>query len=171
MLITKPVHKRYAFNNLTTTDYTSYASKYSACKRYGFRGVVAFATGGVIRSVLKGRLIQHGKRRVVGVFLTGVTYTCAPAIAVLTNATRVIRVCKNVQNVVGWGLEAAEDIGTLVFLPVDLALFGQPIPTGESNRFSEWDRIEDIISELPGLNERANQQLFLWTIIIRVKRC
>jgi hypothetical protein len=156
MIIVKPVHKRYAFNNLTSTDYTDLACKYSACKRYGFRGIVAFATGtgtlGVVKSVLKGHLVQYGKRRVVGVFLTGVTYICAPAIAVLTNATRVVRCCKIVFNVVGWGLEAAEDVGTLVFLPVDLVLFGQPIPTGKSNRFSEWDRIEDIIAELPRTN-------------------
>lgn len=97
--------------------------------------------------------MQYGKRRVVGVFLTGVTYACAPAIAVLTNATKVLRVCKNVYNVVGWGLEAAEDIGTLVFLPVHLALFGQPIPTGDDNRFSNWNRVEDIISSLPGLED------------------
>ena len=85
--------------------------------------------------------------------MTGVTYTCAPAIAVLTNATKVLRVCKNVYNIIGWGLEAAEDIGTLVFLPVDIALFGQPIPPVDDNRFSNWDRVEDIISSLPGLNE------------------
>lgn len=117
MFPTKLGHTRYAFHNLTTTDYTSYACKYSACKRYGFRGVVSFATGtgtlGVVKSVLKGRLVQYGKRRVVGVFLTGVTYTSAPAIAILTNATRVIKVCKNVYNVGGWGIEAEEDIGTI----------------------------------------------------------
>ena len=149
IMVTKLVHKRYAFHNLTATDYTTYTSKYSAYKRYGFRGIVAFATGtgtfGVVKSVLKGHLVQYGKRRVVGVFLTGVTYTCAPAIAVLTNATKVLRVCKNVYNVFDWGLKAAEDIGTLVFLPIDLAFFGQPIPTGDDNRFSNWDPVEDII--------------------------
>lgn len=156
MLIVKPTHKRYIFHNLTTTDYADLACKYSACKRYGFRGIVAFGTGtgtlGVIRSVLKGQIIQYGKRRVATVVITGSIYVCSPAIAVLTKATRVIRCCKIVFNVVGWGIEAAEDIGTLVFAPVDLVLFGQPIPTGKSNRFSEWDRIEDIIAELPDTN-------------------
>lgn len=121
---------------------------------------MAFATGtgtlSVVRSVLKGYLVQYGKRRAVAVLLTGVTYVCSPAIAVLTNATKVVRVCKNVFNVVGWGLEAAEDIGTLGCLPIDLALFGQPIPTGDPNRFSNWDRIEDILSTLPTLNETDN---------------
>lgn len=88
----------------------------------------------------------------VGLFLTGVTYTCAPAIAVVRTATRVVRVCKNVFNVVGWGIEAAEDLGTVIFLPINITLFDQPIATGESNRFSSCERVENIIAELPGTN-------------------
>lgn len=154
MLITKPKHGRaYAFNKLDNARYVEFAERYSYCKRWGFRGVAAFATGtgvyGVVTQVVKGQVIQYGKRRLAVLCIGACTYVCAPALAVITNATKVVNASKAVYTTIGYIGEALEDIGTLWCLPIDLALFGQPIPTGESSRFSQIDKFEDVIKNLP----------------------
>lgn len=57
------------------------------------------------------------------------TYVCAPAVTLITNATRVIKSCKVIYTSVGYVMEASEDASHIPFLPLDLALFGQPIPS------------------------------------------
>lgn len=153
MLIVKPSHNKYAFRNLDDESYASLAKSYSKCKRYGFRDVAAFCTGtgtvGVIRDMMKGTFIQYGKRRFAAVVLATGAYTCAPAMAVMSNATKVVRMCKVVYTTTAYIFEAAEDVGTMILLPIDFALFGQPIPTGESKRFRSWDELEDIVQNIP----------------------
>jgi len=158
VITTRPAHKKYAFAPLSNATYYDYANRYSACKRYGFRGVVAFTTGtgvyGIVKEVVKGTLIQYGKRRLAVLVISGATYVCAPAVAVLTNATRVVRTCKVIHTTIGYTVEALEDIGTLIFLPIDLALFGQPIPTGKPNRYSNWG-LRDIINDIPDIGDNG----------------
>lgn len=157
MLITKPTHKYYAFSVVDDVTYNKTANVYSKCKRYGFRGIVAFCTGtgtlDVLKEICKGTVVQYGKRRFATCVLTTAAHVCAPAVAVLTNATKVVKVCKVVYTTTGYIFEACEDIGTLCFLPVDMMLFGQAIPTGESKRFSNWEEIEDLIQNLPVIGD------------------
>lgn len=158
MLITKPTHRYYAFNYLNSTPYIEYAKNYSCCKRYGFRATVAFCTSigtyGVLKENFKGTVVQYSKRRFATVVLTGAAHVCAPAIAVITNATKVVKTCKIVYTTTGYIFEACEDLGTLMFLLLDLALFGQPIPTGKSKRFANWDEVEDVINNLPVVGDK-----------------
>jgi len=160
MLITKPTHNRYAFYSLCNCAYVETARTYSMCKSYGFRGVVAFATGtgtfGVVKEILKGTVVQYGKRRMAIVVLCAAAHICAPAVAVLTNATKVVKACKIVYTTTGYIIEACEDVGTLMFLPVDFALFGQPIPTGKSKRFTNWHEIEHLIKAVPIVGDSEN---------------
>ena len=41
------------------------------------------------------------------------------------------------------------DASHISFLPLDLALFGQPVPANKDSRFSSWSNITDIIDNLP----------------------
>jgi hypothetical protein len=50
-------------------------------------------------------------------------------------------------------MEAIEDSSQLPFLPLDVALFGQPIPANKEGRFSSWSNITDIISNLPVIGD------------------
>lgn len=93
--------------------------------------------------------MQYGKRRLATVVIGGATYICAPAVAVITNATRVVKCCKLVYTTVGYVMEAVEDASHVPFLPLDLVLFGQPIPANKDGRFSSWSNITDIIDNLP----------------------
>ena len=83
----------------------------------------------------------------------GTTYVCAPAIIVITNATRVVKSCKLVYTIVGYVMEAVEDASHIPFLPLDLALFGQPVPANKDCRYSSWSNITDIIDNLPTIGD------------------
>ena len=161
MLIAKPNHKKFVFCKLDNSTYIKTAKAYSKCKRYGFRGIVAFCTGtgtfSVLKEITKGIVVQYGKRRFAILVITAAAHICSPAVAVLTNATKVIKTCKMVYTTTGYIFEACEDLGCLVYLPLDFALFGQPIPVGEPRRFSNWDEIEDIIKELPVVGDNDDE--------------
>ena len=86
-------------------------------------------------------------------YISGATYIYAPAVAVITNATRVVKSCKLVYTTIGYGLEAIEDASQVPFLPLDIALFGQPIPANTDGRFSSWSNITDIIDNLPVIGD------------------
>lgn len=89
---------------------------------------------GVAKEAAQGTVIWYGKRRFASTVIGGATYVCATAVAVITNATRVVRSCKLVYTSVGYAMEAAEDASCLPFLPLDLVLFGQPVPANKDRR-------------------------------------
>lgn len=97
--------------------------------------------------------MQYGKRRIATVVIGGATYICAPAVTVITNATRVVKSCKVVYTTVGYAMEAVEDASHIPFLPFDLALFGQPVPANNDGRFSSWSNITNIIQNLTAIGD------------------
>jgi hypothetical protein len=157
MQICKPPHNRYALCHLDNETYIKYTITYSNCKRWGVRGIYTFLGGtglfGVAKEIAKGTVVQYGKRRLATVVITGATYVCAPAVAVITNATRVVKSCKLVYTGIGYAMETVEDASQVPFLPLDLALFGQPIPANKDGRFSSWSNITDIIDNLPVIGD------------------
>jgi hypothetical protein len=157
MKITKPPHNRYALHCLDECTYTKYANVYSGCKRWGVRGIYTFLGGtglwGIVREAAKRTVVQYGKRRMAAVVIGGGTYICAPAVAVITNATRVVKTCKVVYTGVGYVMEAFEDASHVPFLPLDILLFGQLIPANHDGRFSSWSNITDLINNLSGVGD------------------
>ena len=157
MEITKPMHHRYALSCLDNATYVKYANVYSGCKRWGVRGIYTFLGGtrlwGVAKDVAQGTVVQYGKRRLATVVIGGASYICAPAVAVITNATRVVKSCQIIYTGVGYIMEAVEDASHIPFLPLDLALFGQPVPANQDGRFSSWSNITDLIDNLPSIGD------------------
>lgn len=157
MQISKPPHNQYAFNCLDNETYVRYANAYSGCKRWGVRGIYSFLAGtglwGVWKELAQGTIVQYGKRRLATVVIGCATYICAPAVAVITNATRVVKSCKVVYTSVGYVMEALEDASHVPFLPLDLILFGQPVAANQDGRFSSWSKITDIIDNLPAIGD------------------
>ena len=123
----------------------------------GVRGIYTFLGGtglwGVAKEVAQGSVVRYGKRRLATVVIGGASYICAPAVAAITNATRVVKSCKVVYTSVGYIMEAVEDASHIPFLPLDLALFGQPVPANKDGRFSSWSNITDIIDNLPAIGD------------------
>ena len=157
MRITKPPHNRYALNCLDTATYVKYANLYSGWKPWGVRGIYVFLGGtglwSVAKEVVQARVMQYNKRRLATAVILGASYICAPAVAVRTNSTRILKSCKIVYTSFGYVMKALEDASHIPFLPLDLALFDQPVPANKDNRFSSWSKITDIIDNLPAIGE------------------
>ncbi len=157
MQITKPPHNRYVLSCLDNETYVKYSTVYSGCKRWGVRGIYTFLGGtelwGVAKEVAQGSVVQYGKRRLATVVIGGASYICAPDVAVITNATRVVKSCKVVYTSVGYVMEAVEDASHIPFLPLDFALFGQPVSANKDGRFSSWSNITDIIDNLSAIGD------------------
>jgi hypothetical protein len=148
-------------NCLDNETYAKYANVYSGCKRWGVRGIYTFLGGtglwGLVKEFAQGTIVQYGKRRLGTVIIGGITYVCAPAVVLITNATRVVKTGKVVYTSLGYVMEAVEDASHVPFLPLDLILFGQPIPANKDGRFSSWSNswsnITDIIDNLPAIGD------------------
>ena len=136
MQICKPLHNRYALVFMSNETYVKYATVYSGCKRWGVRGVYSFLGGTELVGVAKDSVVQYSKRHFATAVSTCATYVCAPAVVMITNATKVVKCCKVSCTSIGYVAEAFEDASQVTFLPLDTALFGQPIPANTEGRFS-----------------------------------
>ena len=103
--------------------------------------------------MMKGTVVQYGKRRIATVVIGFTTYVWTPAVAIITNATNVVKSSKFVYTVVGYVMEAVEDASHVPFLPLDFALFGQSILANQDSRFSSWSNITNIIDNLPAIGD------------------
>ena len=77
--------------------------------------------------------------------LTLVRIFFPPAVVVFTNASKIVKISKSVHSTAAFCFECVEDSTNLAFLPIDLALFGQPIAIGGSNRFNLFDTHTDFL--------------------------
>lgn len=138
----KPASKRYAFHYLNQTQYQyqNYARGYALAKRTGYRGICLWASGvgaiEILREVATNSLKRYGKKKLAIVCLSARVWAVAPFMTLITNSSRIINATTRIHSLISFGAECLEDSGNLVFLPVDLALFGQPIPIGEENCFN-----------------------------------
>jgi hypothetical protein len=157
MQISKPPHNRYALYHLDDETYKKYTIVYSNSKRWAVRKFYVFLGGtglfGVAKEIAKGTVVRYGKQRLAIAVISAATYVCAPALVVVTNATRVVKCCKLVYTTVSYGMELIEDTSQITFLPIDLALFGQPISANTEGRFSSWSDIIDILDNLPVIGD------------------
>ena len=146
----KPMHRRFAFRNLNSTQYKTYAKQYSSAKAGGIRCVYAWMSGagvvGVITDLGKGIVIDYGKRKLAAVCINAGAYILSPAVVVLTNVSKVVNISKSIHSTASFCFECVEDSTNLAFLPLDIALFGQPIPVGAPNRFNLFSNHTDFLN-------------------------
>ena len=139
----KPMHRKFAFRNLTSTQYKTYAKQYSKAKAGGIRCVYGWMSGtgvtGVITDLGKGIVIDYGKRKFAAVCINAGAYILSPAVVVFTNSSKIVNISKSIHSTASFCFECIEDSTNLAFLPLDIVLFGQPIPVGASNRFNFFD--------------------------------
>ena len=146
----KPMHRRFAFRNFNSTQYKTYAKQYSSAKAGGIRCVYAWMTGaglvGLITDLGKGIVIDYGKRKLAAVCINAGAYILSPAVVVFTNVSKVVNISKSIHSTASFFFECVEDSTNLAFLPLDIALFGQPIPVGAPNRFNLFSNHTDFLN-------------------------
>jgi hypothetical protein len=145
----KPGHGRFAFRSLNSTQYKVYAQQYSKAKAGGIRCVYGCMCGagvmGIVTDLGKGVVIDYSKRKLAAVCINAGAYILSPAVVVFTNASKIVKISKSVHSTAAFCFECVEDSTNLAFLPIDLALFGQPIPIGASNRFNLFGNHTDFL--------------------------
>jgi hypothetical protein len=145
----KPMHSRFIFSNLNSTQYKTYAKQYSRAKAGGIRCVYVWMSGvgvvGVLTDLGKGIVIDYGKRKLAAACLNAGAYIFSPAVVVFTNASKLVNISKSIHSTAAFCFECVEDSTNLAFLPLDIALFGQPIPIGAENRFNLFKNSTDFL--------------------------
>lgn len=145
----KPMHRTFVFRNLSSTQYKTLAKQYSSAKVGGIRCVCAWVSGagvvGVATDLGKGIVINYGKRKFAAVCINTCAYVFSPAVVVFTNASKIVNISKRVHSTASFIFECVEDTSNLPFLPLDMALFGQPIPVGAPNRFNLFVNCTDFL--------------------------
>ena len=91
---------------------------------------------GIVTDIGKSIVIDSGKRKFTAICINAGAYILSPAVVVFTNASKIVNISKSVHSTAAFCFECVEDSTNLAFVPIDLALFGQPIPIGASNRFN-----------------------------------
>ena len=136
----KPMHRRFVFSNLNSTQYKTYAKQYSRAKASRIRCVYVWMIGtrvvGVVTDLNKGIVIDYSKRKLAAVCINAGAYILSPAVVVSTSASKLVNISKSIHSTASFCFECIEDSTNLAFLPLDLALFGQPVPVGAQNRFN-----------------------------------
>ena len=136
----KPKHGRFAFRNLNSTQYKRYTQQYSKAKAGGMRCVYGWMSGAgvldIVTSVSKGVVIDYSKRKLAAVCINAGAYVISPAVVIFTNASKIVNISKSIHSTAAFCFECIEDSTNLAFVPIDLTLFGQPIPVGASNSFN-----------------------------------
>ena len=151
MLITKPTSKRYVFHYLNNTQYTKYARGYSSGKVNGARGIYLWATGmgvwKIVREAATDGVKRYGKKKFATFCLSAGGWALGLVVTLLTNSSQIINVTTRLHSIISFGAECFEDGGNLMFLPLDMTLFGQPIPVGDPDRFNIMTNFTDFLSD------------------------
>ena len=136
----RPAHKRYVLHYLNDAAYYKFACGYSLGKRNGIRGIYCWAAGmgilEIVKEVVGGQLVLYGRRKAGMVILGGFTWISGPIVPMVSNATQILNITKKIHTGISFAMECFEDSNNLMLLPIDFALFGQPIPVGEPGRFN-----------------------------------
>jgi hypothetical protein len=145
------MHTKYLFRHLNNTQYTRYAKGYSLAKKNGSRGIYLWASGmgvwGIVREAATDGVKRYGKKKIAAVCLSAGGWALGPVVVLLTNSTKVIGAVTRLHSLISFGAECIEDGGNLLFLPLDITLFGQPVPVGDPDRFNIMTNLTDFLAD------------------------
>ena len=87
------------------------------------------------------------EKKIATACLSAGSWALGPVVTLLTNSTKIIGAATRIHSLVAFGVECLEDGGNLLFLPLDMVLFGQPIPVGEPDRFNIMTNVTDFLAD------------------------
>jgi len=136
----KPKRGKYLFKDLPRDQYVKYARQYSQAKRIGIQSVYGWLGGlgvlDIIKDVSKGIMFDWTKKKLTSLCTSlAFLYVFSIPTIVFSKSRRAIKWAKLIHSNTGFILECIEDTSNISYLPLDLILFGQVIPVGQSRRF------------------------------------
>ena len=102
---------------------------------------------GVVREACADGIKRYGKKKIAVVCLSAGGWAFGPIVTLLTNSSKIIGATTRLHSLISFGAECIEDGGNLLFLPIDMALFGQPIPIGDPDRFNIMTNFTDFLAD------------------------
>lgn len=142
MQVVKPIHNKYVFHALPNQTYAAYVTNYTRAKKYGLRGIYiyvwAFGAGvfGICKEAATGTIRMWSREKLGGFIISVSIYCFGPGVRLVTNSTKVLKIANYTHTTVSYVYEIVQDSTNLAYLPIDLVLFGQPIPVGKAGRFN-----------------------------------
>lgn len=138
--ISKPKHKRYALQALDDGAYIKFVNGYSIAKKFGVKSVwIYISSSGVYelcKEVFKGEIRKYGRKKLGVGIVSFLGWVGSPVIPLITNSTKIIKLTNSTHTIITFFVETCEDCTNLAWLPLDVALTGQPIPIGEAGRYN-----------------------------------
>jgi hypothetical protein len=151
MQIVKPTHNSYILHTCSENEYRRIVCGYQKAKKFGFRTTVGYLIGqniGLIAyEIGKGQIRYYARRKVGCALISGISWVAGPIGPMVTNSTKVIKGLRIAHSCVSFGFEVCEDISCAWMLPIDLVVFGQPIPIGNEGRFNVMSKSLDILED------------------------
>jgi hypothetical protein len=92
----------------------------------------------------KGQLIYWGKRRFGYALVSYVGWVAAPVMPIITNSTKVLKIANFTHRVTSEIFEISENGACAWMYPIDLVVFGQPVPVGSEGRFNIISNATDV---------------------------
>lgn len=138
--ISRPIHKNYALCSIDDSAYIKFLNGYSTAKKVGVKGVWLYLSGegyyNLVKEVACGTLKNYGKKKLASSIIAFATWSATPLVPLITNSTKIIKVANATHTAIAFVAETFEDCTNLAWLPLDLALVGQPIPIGPARRYN-----------------------------------
>jgi hypothetical protein len=138
--ISRPLHKKYALHSISDQSYIKFVNGYSLAKKIGIRGVWIYISGSGVYSLcveaVKGEVVKHGRRKLGAAIVSCLTWAGSPIIPLITNSTKIVKAANATHTIIAFVAESCEDCTNVMWLPLDLALVGQPIGMGNAGRFN-----------------------------------
>lgn len=148
MQIVKPPHNKYLLRNVDEEIYIKYYHGYAKAKKTGFRSAVGFLSGQGICTIAwelgKGQIICYGKKRLGYAIVGGLSWLAGPIMPIITNSTKALKVARFAHRTASEVMEISENGCCAFLLGVDMVVFGQGVPVGDTGRFNIMDNCTDI---------------------------
>lgn len=151
MQVVKPPHTKYLLHKCNNATYAQYFNGYSKAKRLGFRGAVGYLSGQNIAHIAyeigKGQVIYWGKRRVGYALLSYAGWCAGPVMPMVTNSTKILKAANFTHRLTSEIFEISENGACAWLYPIDLIVFGQPVPVGSEGRFNIISNVTDVFDD------------------------
>jgi hypothetical protein len=146
---------------LTTPSLTSRMSpaareqlkeKYRTAKKYGIKAAWGVVTGAglleVGKEVVKGEVINRGKKRIGSLILLGCSHVGLGAIPLVTNSTKFLKYAKKAHSVTSCVYRCTHDASEVPLVALDFIVFGEYVPSCRENGYQLFNVSSDVLSNL-----------------------
>jgi hypothetical protein len=116
-----------------------------------FAGIAVLEGKDLVMHIVKRQVVRNGYKLLLGVSVYPMTQLISVPFYILTNHKKIKMIGKTLAETGAMILEGEMTLGNVMFLAVDMALFGEPVSITDNSNFSIWGNetapsLDEIIS-------------------------